>query len=485
MVEHYSLKASMRSTGRALGLTALVLISAACGSSPEPTAPSPAPTSEPTKYYEAALKAAAWIDAQARETENGLDWGEKRELPELPPEISAEFLPFGLTLYSGTAGTIRFWLNAHRHTQDPGHLDRAVRGADELLARLPAAAPEDPNQIGFYGHYDGWAGILWTLEQVHQASGEPRFRDGARHLLDQIHASAQQAGDGVHWGETNELFYGNAGFGLILLWAAETFDHPESEVLAVRAGRWLLTSSEPRPGGRTWPWGPQNPDLVMPNFSHGTAGVAYFLAALYRRTGEQDFLDAALEGAGHLTEVAETADGKYCLVFHYENKGEREGGEDRYYLGFCHGPVGTSRMFEQLYLATQEEQWRQWVDQGSRAIAESGIPEQETPGFWNNVSQCCGSAGVIDHFVNQYRRTGNRAYLDFAKRMADNLLDRAEPEGEGLKWIQAEHRVKPELLEAQISYMQGAAGIAAALLHLDAALRELDVEPLRLVDDPW
>jgi len=40
-----------------------------------------------------------------------------------------------------------------------------------------------------------------------------------------------------------------------------------------------------------------------------------------------------------------------------------------------------------------------------------------------------------------------------------------------VRWIQAEHRVKPELLVAQTGYMQGAAGIGMLFLHLDALER--------------
>jgi lantibiotic modifying enzyme len=98
----------------------------------------------------------------------------------------------------------------------------------------------------------------------------------------------------------------------------------------------------------------------------------------------------------------------------------------------------------------------------------SGIPEKQTPGFWNNVSQCCGSAGVAEFFLNLYRVTGELEYLEFAKRVATDLLRRAIRDGDGIKWIQAEHRVKPDLLVAQAGYMQGAAGIGMLLLHLDA-----------------
>jgi hypothetical protein len=98
---------------------------------------------------------------------------------------------------------------------------------------------------------------------------------------------------------------------------------------------------------------------------------------------------------------------------------------------------------------------------------QSGIPDKQTPGFWNNVSQCCGSAGVAEFFLDLYRVFRERAYLDFSKRMAAQLLSKATRDASGMRWVQAEHRVRPELLVAQTGYMQGAAGVGMLLLHLD------------------
>jgi lantibiotic modifying enzyme len=45
---------------------------------------------------------------------------------------------------------------------------------------------------------------------------------------------------------------------------------------------------------------------LMPNFSHGTAGIAYFLASLYKATKQHEFLTAALSGAKYLQAIAKT-----------------------------------------------------------------------------------------------------------------------------------------------------------------------------------
>ena len=38
--------------------------------------------------------------------------------------------------------------------------------------------------------------------------------------------------------------------------------------------------------------------------------------------------------------------------------------------------------------------WLEWAEKSARGILKSGIPDAPTAGFWNNVGQCCGSAGV-------------------------------------------------------------------------------------------
>jgi lantibiotic modifying enzyme len=217
---------------------------------------------------------------------------------------------------------------------------------------------------------------------------------------------------------------------------------------------------------------------VMPNFSHGTAGIAYFLATLFKATKEPRFLDAAYAGARYLRAVAKT-DNDACLVFH-----DQPDNPGLFYLGWCHGPAGTARLFYQLYTITHDNTWMTWVRRSANGILDSGIPEQRTPGFWNNVSQCCGNAGVAQFFLDLSSVTNDRRYLDFAERMTADLLARATRDGAGTRWVQAENRTQPDLLVAQTGYMQGAAGIGTWLLHLDAA-QHRRAAFVHFPDSPW
>ena len=99
------------------------------------------------------------------------------------------------------------------------------------------------------------------------------------------------------------------------------------------------------------------------------------------------------------------------------------------------------------------------------------------------MGQCCGSAGVGELFLELHRVTGNEEYLDFATQLADDLLARSTVEDGRRRWVQSEHRVRPDLLVAQTAFMQGAAGIGHWLLRLDAHLRghaTATVSPLAL-----
>jgi lantibiotic modifying enzyme len=201
-----------------------------------------------------------------------------------------------------------------------------------------------------------------------------------------------------------------------------------------------------------------NPRLY-PNFSHGTAGVAFFLARLSEATGRKPYLDAALAGAKYLLSIAKT-DGDACLIYHDEPDGK-----NLYYLGWCHGPVGTSNLFYALFKITGDKTWMDWVARSARGLMDSGIPEKETPGFWNNDGICCGLAGVSDFFRGLAKVTRNADYSAFGLRAVDRLRAKATSDAAGLRWIQAEHRVRPDLLIAQTGMMQGAAGIGLVLLR--------------------
>ena len=95
-----------------------------------------------------------------------------------------------------------------------------------------------------------------------------------------------------------------------------------------------------------------------------------------------------------------------------------------------------------------------------------------------------GSAGVGQFMLDLHGVTRDPRYLAFAEKMTTDLLARATRDVRGTRWVQAEHRVKPDLLVAQTGYMQGAAGIGMWLLRLDGQ-RSGRAPFVRFPDSPW
>lgn len=420
-------------------------------------------------YLDVALRAERFIDSTRMPTEHGVAW------PAVPAEWT-EAPAVDLSLYHGTPGVLLFYLELHHLTGEPRYLETAVAGARDLAARVEGAVDIDPTLYG------GLAGLAFCFREVAAASREELFSEIARNCVERLEATAVARGRGIGWiveipyaesfglsGTTEvwDVSRGSAGTGLGLLYAHAHGLHPRALELAIAVGERLLEVARPEGTGLSWAMMETDPGWTAPNFAHGTAGIAYFLSRLHQVTGDQRFLDGALAGAEHLASIA-TVSGKSHLIYHHE-----EGkGQGLFYLSWCHGPAGTGRLFYQLSRASEDPKWQEWLAGGVDGILGTGAPEQRTPGFWNNVSQCCGDAGVGELALAVYGTTGAPSHLELAERVAAELLRRTSERGGGLCWVQAEHRVRPELLQAQTGYMQGAAGIGSYFLHLHEAKTE-------------
>lgn len=420
--------------------------------------PSVAPTPDD---LEIAFKAESWIRRSRVETKNGVTW------PADPLKPSS----VGYDLYNGMPGVVLFYLELYHATGEKKWLDDAKLGANELESQLPAL-----NSANDAGLYTGLGGAVFVLEETHRATGEGRYRDAARKALAMVHQQAKRTSSGASWAgpsATNDIISGTAGIGLLLLWADHMMDDTPSREVALAAGRGLLAAGTPDKGGTKWAVAPSVKNLY-PNFSHGTAGVAYFLATLLRATGDNSFMAASLSGAKYLEDVANT-DGSGFKVFHHE-----PGGEDLYYLSWCHGPAGATRLFRRLGEITRRPKWEDLVRAGARATIASGVPETQSPGYWNNISQCCGNCGVGEFFIDLQRHAPSAEYPEMIARVRANTFSRATTVGDGLKWTQAENRVSPNDVVAQTGYMQGAAGVGSFYLHA----RALSAGKPRAIDWP-
>jgi len=422
----------------------------------------PAPQTPGRPWLAAALKAERWLAASAQVGRDGTAWPAD---PVNPKSVSTD-------LYTGMAGVVLFYLELHNATGDESALRMARGGADYLLASVP----DEPGNTAM-GLYTGLAGTAVVLAHVHSATKDERYRIGVRRILSLISRSARATGSGVEWNDSTDIISGSAGIGLALLALRDHARDVLVQQLAAQAGDRLIERSERVDDGRTWRISPQMP-RNYPNFSHGTAGVSCFLAALSAVSGNKGHLDASLAGERWLRSIATEAPNGGRMIYH-----SVPGNEQLFYLSWCHGPAGTARLYRTLAAVTRDAVWDDHVNRLALGIQQMKVPDR-SPGFWNNISQCCGNCGVSEFFVGMHRRTRDARHLSYAEEIGHDTLARATAEGDGFKWVQAEHRVRPELLVAQTGLMQGAAGVGLAMLHLDGA-REGRKPLVRLPDDPF
>jgi rhamnogalacturonyl hydrolase YesR len=431
-----------------------------------------------TDYLLAAKEAAKWIRSAEKTTDQGTFW-----LPEPDhPEKLTTNSPAN-TVYSGSAGTILFFLELAKVTGDPSYLQAAKSGADYVVSTWEEL--KAPQKTGLeLSLNSGVAGVAFVLTEVWKATQEDKYKEAALTATWHIVASTKPAGIGVEWASAPGVA-GDGGIILFLLYASKAFQDPSLRDLSARGGLRLLDLSQHDPrGGLKWQgiaperFG-QAKDSYWPNFEMGTAGVAFVLARLYEETGEKKFLDAAKQGALHIQSIA-TIKGNTALV-HYREPDL----QNLYYLGYCHGPAGTARLFYELYKVTNDPQYLDWTDRLARGVSESGIPEKLTPGFWNVVCQCCGTAGVSELFVGLWAATKRPEYLAFAQRVAELTISReTNLDDKGYRWYQAWTRIKPWEVTAETGYMIGAAGVGSSLIHVHLAT-EGRYEAILFPDNPF
>jgi lantibiotic modifying enzyme len=421
-----------------------------------------------TDFLQSAISTARWIQNAQRQDAHGVYWLPEPDHPEKLSTVSAP-----TAIYSGSAGTVLFFLQLARVTGDASHLESAARGADYLAGSWRETA-EKPGEGVLSGPglnlalYGGVTGTAFVLNETAKATGNDKYRRAAEEATDYVVRAAKPAGAGLEWSGAPGVA-ADGSIVLYLLYAADEFGEHRHLVTARKAADRILERAVSEPnGGLSWRGFPAFPglpkDAYFPNFEGGTAGVAYVLARVSRATHDARYLDAARRGAAHLQSIA-TVHGDAALIpYRFPDL------TDVYYLGFCHGPAGTARTFYELQRLTQDPAYQQWTERLAQGVLQSGIPELQTPGYWNVVCQCCGSAAVIELFVGLWAASGRPEYLSFAQRVARQLVTRgSDLDGKGTRWYQAWTRVRPWEVSAETGYSIGAAGVGTALLHVHLA----------------
>jgi len=418
---------------------------------------------------EAAHRALRWVADAARPAEGGASW----------PRTRSADSPLADDLYSGTAGVLVALAEAR--LDGIGEFDDAARAAvgrlefvsashaADLRARLRAAS-DDVLSVEGLGLYSGLAGQAAALRIWAEAAGDEQAATAARAVTAAVAAAAMS---GRALSSFRDIIAGEAGILLALL---DLGCEPEAAmVLAER----LAASATWIDGEPDWY---AHPDIscLLPNFSHGAAGIGLALATAGARLDRPDLIELARAAAQRLVRLGTRPDGTIAVPHSIPLQDP----EAAVSYGWCHGPTGTLRLFGLLDQLRPAEGWRDHADSCRRAVRECGLPARLYPGFWDNLGQCCGTAGVAEMALDHYQETGDRAWLDWSGTLAEDVLARSIADGDGVRWSQTEHRATPPELPPSVGRMQGTAGIAGWLLRLARVRRDRAAPRLSLPDLP-
>lgn len=424
--------------------------------------PSPAPAADDAALLAATRKAIAWIERQAKPVAGAKD------AVQFPGSAEGTEDPTAI-VYGGTAGVLLFLENAAKVLDDA----RARSLADKAAAGLLAVATKDAHGITWAGTernegaaalYVGDAGVGAAFLARAKLRGDAAALATAIQVGDSLLARAVKNGDALHWDEQVEIIYGTAGTALFLLDLAAACDDVAVATRfrdgAKAAGRHLIAASivhDTKPAQRSWRWQlARNADYT--GFSHGTAGVGYALLRIGLECQDEACVQAAKDGAEWVLALAVSKDG--AMRFPVRPKSPTSLG------GWCHGAPGTARLFLLLHAATKEARWLEAATASAKwVMAQAGPADAAIPPAFP-PSYCCGVAGALEFFCDLQRATGDAQYGAFARRAAAYLLQKAEVDGDGLKWANGANGHEAGKDQHNVDLMLGAAGEAFALLRL-------------------
>ncbi|WP_188196336.1 lanthionine synthetase LanC family protein [Nonomuraea sp. SYSU D8015] len=378
--------------------------------------------------------------------------------------------PGPASLYAGAPGIVLFFLELAAATGEEEYLRDARAGCRYLVSAW--------REVADVTFHHGLSGIAAALCEAGWVLGDGVAEEAAAAAMDRVARSARRLEGGAGWSGDPAL-RGDGGVVLALLRASAMLGVPAYAELAAEAGARAARLAVPGHRFGDCPGLPA--DAVTPGFLAGTAGTAYVLARLYGVTGQERFLAAARRGAAFVRAVSVVSGGSALVPHHLPQ------GRGLHYLGFCSGSAGVARMFYELYRVAGDPGDLEWAERLAAGVMASGVPRRRVPGLWDTACQCCGLAGLVELFAGLWAVTARRAYLDFALVLGVELAGRASGDGGGgLRWYQAYRRLRPGEVSADTGYMAGAAGIGAALLHLEAALRaERARRVVLLPDNPF
>lgn len=428
---------------------------------------------EASDYLEYAQEVDEWLSTNAIEKGGAKVWPDAMDNPDV----------ISMSYSDGMSGKLTFYLSLYHATNELKYLERAKEIGRYLVQHLPQKGDSLKGKFWAFSAFGNVCGPAFALTELYKETQEENFKEAALSVVDLLEHFADNRQDTLSWDLGNDVLGGLSGTGLFLLYAQRELGSPKALEMASKAGETLISRAIPDKGGWTWKRG-QDSRFVLPNFSHGPVGMAYFLTSLYESTGDQKFLDAAHKAMDYLDAIALTEDDTYLIPYGFPDIGWSRA----YDIGWAHGPAGVARLFIKLHQVTGEPKWLERARACYRGILKSDPLGQPAEGFGMEpfeIDQRFGLAGVASFAQDMYGYTGEQQYLEFSEKLTRHILSRADPQG-GLFWPIPRFGFMANPGEETIftGFFYGSTGYAQVLLGQYAIMTGKE-NMVRFVDDPF
>ncbi len=285
----------------------------------------------------------------------------------------------GPGVYAGDAGVAIYFAALYRATKDKRWLEATRETLRHAVDEMPTAC----------GLYVGRAGVGEACLECFWATGDKRFLRDARRCAERLPEYA-----------ATDIISGAAGTGIFLLNLHRATGDKKHLAAAQRAGDYLLAHAVRKGGQASWPIAPGKNKAVYLGFSHGAAGIGYFLLHLGRRTGVKRYTVRAHEAAQFLLEHEE--DGHWWRTVPATSTLRR--------VQWCHGAPGIGLFFKEL---------PEYADAYKRCLT---VTEKEGRTARESGCQCHGVAGNAELFLEEYVARKDKRWFEEARKSGRVLL---------------------------------------------------------------
>ncbi|MEP1096313.1 MAG: lanthionine synthetase LanC family protein [Cyclobacteriaceae bacterium] len=386
-----------------------------------------------------------------------------------------------LSFSDGVAGKLIFYLQLYRETEDPKYLSEVALASDYILNHLPQKTDSLQKVFWAFSPYGNVCGSAFGLIEAYKTTGNGKYKSGAEQIIDVLNHFAVNDEDTISWGLGNDVLGGLAGTGLFMLYAGETLNRLDLIEAASKAGHTLISRANDDIG-LSWKRG-QNGRFDLPNFSHGAAGIGYFLARLYESTQKEVYLDAALKANTYLESIAKTEEGVFLIPYGFPDPGWSR----PFDIGWAHGPAGVARFYRQLYNVTGNEKWKERERACLLGIVASGLPGLPASADFGEeefyLDNRFGIGSVASFFLDfEPQRVADQT---MERQLIDKVLSKSTTKNQQIYWSQTRYNFMENAGDttAFTGYFYGATGYGMLLLKAQAKLNGTDF--IRFVDDPY